>query len=276
MRIAIAALLAVAAMVLSAVTLSRVSQLSLPLPSALPILNIAIPLLAAIVWSLSQRLSAQLKQNAFRLLLPYLAGASNLAPFTLFTLSLVFAIPSDVQYCATDQYWLRMFEHKDETSIRSIQNRLQCCGLNSIHDRAWPFPSRTSDARACERTQGYHRACGNLWRREEALAAGLTAVSSLLNWIVLVRMHASHRSHTDAFRSYWQVKLLLYQLVVRNLLGLVPSIFLRVKQTRKRGRMMIQTRWSMRQGIKIPQFGTKRLITVIHRHLEILRDSRVS
>lgn len=189
MRLAVAALLACAAVVLSAVALSRVSQLSLPLPSALPLLNIAIPLLAAIVWPLSQRLSTQFKQSALRLLLPHLAGASNLAPFALFIVSLVFAVPSDIQYCAADRYWLRMFELKDETSIRSIQNRLQCCGLNSLHDRAWPFPSRTSDARACERTQHYNRACGNLWRHEEVLAAGLTAISSFLNWIVLVSTH---------------------------------------------------------------------------------------
>lgn len=167
-------------------------QLSSPLPSALPILNIAIPCVAALEYSLSQQLSPRLKQKSFHVLLPYLAGAANLTPFTLFILSLVFAVPSDITYCAADRHWLRMFETKDEVAIRSLQNRLQCCGYNSPRDRAWPFPSRTSDAGACERTQGYQRACGSLWRHEEGLAAVLSAISSLLNWAVLVSSRYQH------------------------------------------------------------------------------------
>lgn len=188
-RIAIAAVLAVAAVILSIIALTRVHQLSLPLPSALPALNIALPVLTTVIWPLSRRYSAQVKQRIFHALLPYLASASNLAPFTLLILSLVFAVPSDVQHCVSDQRWLTMFENKDEGSIRLIQNRLQCCGLNSPNDRAWPFPSRGVDAGACQRTQGYHRACGNMWRHEETLAAALTAVSSLLNWLFLVSQY---------------------------------------------------------------------------------------
>ncbi|KAK5083585.1 hypothetical protein LTR05_006088 [Lithohypha guttulata] len=84
-----------------------------------------------------------------------------------------------------------MFENKDANSIRSIQTRLQCCGLNSMHDRAWPFPSRGVDARACERNQGYTVACGNMWRQEESLAATLTAIASFLNWLMVTLIVAA-------------------------------------------------------------------------------------
>lgn len=79
-----------------------------------------------------------------------------------------------------------MFQRKDESGIRAIQTGLQCCGLNSRRDRAWPFPSHDVDARACERTLGYTSRCADRWQRQEAVAASLIVLASLLNWILLV------------------------------------------------------------------------------------------
>ena len=175
----------VTAIVLASISLVKVHNLSLPFPAAIPALNICAPIVTGLAFPLCWKLRATLKNQAIRVLLPYLASASSLPPFALSVLSLVYAIPSDVQMCAADQQWLRMFEHKDN-SIRTIQTRLQCCGLNSMHDRAWPFQSRNVDARTCERTQGYTVACGDMWRHEEVVAAALTAVASLLNWLMIV------------------------------------------------------------------------------------------
>lgn len=176
----------ITALVCAAVAWSRISQLSLPLPTILPALNVLLPVLTALILPISRRLAIQAKQQAIRLILPYLAHASTLLPFALFVLSLVYATPGDLQSCGIDRHWLRMFEAKNDRAIRNIQGTLQCCGLNSMHDRAWPFPSRGVDARACERTQGYTVPCGQRWRHEETIAATLVAVASFLNWLVIV------------------------------------------------------------------------------------------
>lgn len=186
-------ILGVAAIIFAAVALARSRELSLPLPASLAALNILIPIVTALAWPLTRSLATQVRRHALRLALSYLASASTLAPFVLLILSLVYAIPSDIQVCAADRHWLSMFENKDANSIRSIQTRLQCCGLNSMHDRAWPFPSRGVDARACERNQGYTVACGNMWRQEESLAATLTAIASFLNWLMMVRLVVSRQ-----------------------------------------------------------------------------------
>lgn len=187
----------VGAIVLASVALIKVHNLSLPFPAAIPALNICAPILIALALPLCWKLKTTVKKHAIRLLLPYLASASSLAPFALLILSLVYGVPSNVQRCAADQQWLRLFEHKD-TSIRTIQTRLQCCGLNSMHDRAWPFPAHNVDARTCERTQGYTIACGDVWRREEATAAALTAAASFLNWLMIVSSsNKPHRSCTN-------------------------------------------------------------------------------
>lgn len=179
-------ILASVGIVLAAVAWARINEFSLPLPAALPAINVLIPLLTAILWPIVRSLTARARKHALQALLPYLAHASKLIPFILLILSLVYAVPSDMQSCAVETQWLRMFRNKDERAIRSIQTRLQCCGFNSVHDRAWPFPSRGVGSDACERTQGYHVACGPGWRQEEMLAAVLTGVASFLNWLFMV------------------------------------------------------------------------------------------
>lgn len=180
------ACLGIAAIVCASIALSKISQLSLPLPTILPALNILVPLLTALLVPACQRVLQQVKQRAVRLVLPYLAHASTLLPFALLILSLVYSTPGDLQSCSLERHWLRMFEAKNDRAIRNIQTDLQCCGLNSIHDRAWPFPARGIDARACERTQGYTIPCAGRWQHEEMVAATLTALASFLNWSVVV------------------------------------------------------------------------------------------
>ncbi len=179
--------LATAAIVLSAVAWAKASDLSLPIPLALPALNVLLPILTALATPLSRRFATSVKKHALRLALPYMAYFSTLAPFTLFILSLVYALPSDLRACAADRQWLRMFDNKNERSVRTIQTRLQCCGYNSMHDRAWPFPSRNVDVRTCERTMGYTVACGEMWRHWEVFVAALTAAASFLNCLMTVR-----------------------------------------------------------------------------------------
>lgn len=176
-----------AAVVLRVIACVKTKQLTLPLPLTLPALNVVLSILSLVFTPPIRRYLPSLQQKAARLVQPYLIYGMTLVPFILFILFTVHAVPGNLQSCAADRQWLRLFEHKDATSIRGIQNRLQCCGYNSMHDRAWPFPAHNIDARACERTSGYIIACGNECRSEETSAALLTAVASFLNYLLTVR-----------------------------------------------------------------------------------------
>ena len=187
-------LVAVASMVVAAISWYRVRSLSLPLPMYLPALNVLFTAVAVTVVPISRRLGTkiQIGKHIRRRLLRTFVIAPTLALYALLILSLVYASPSDLQSCAADQYWLRIFESKNEIAVRRIQSRLRCCGYNSMRDRAWPFPSRNVDARTCERTQGYYIACGGLWRQEQQVAAVLCAIASFFNWLLMVICHVLH------------------------------------------------------------------------------------
>ena len=169
----------------AAISWTRLIQLSLALPLALPALNVLFTLLIAASAASGQFLSHRNRKA----LISLSRSMSTLALTILFTLSLVYAMPSDMQSCAADRQWLRMFESKNAIAVRKIQSNLHCCGYNSMRDRAWPFPSKDVDVGTCEKTQGYYIACGALWRQEQQFAAVMSATASFLNWLLMVTFH---------------------------------------------------------------------------------------
>ncbi|OKO91123.1 hypothetical protein PENSUB_13112 [Penicillium subrubescens] len=59
------------------------------------------------------------------------------------TLALAYLFPDRILSCNLDQQWQGFFQSKNSHAIRSIQDELQCCGLKSLHDRAWPFKDQS-------------------------------------------------------------------------------------------------------------------------------------
>lgn len=102
------------------------------------------------------------------------------------TISFVYVIPSEVALCFLDTQWNQMFRRKDANSIRTIQSSLRCCGLNSLHDRAWPFPAKGIGAGECERTQGWSQRCLEGWQREGRVAGGLIIAATILTGVLMV------------------------------------------------------------------------------------------
>ncbi|EXJ77236.1 hypothetical protein A1O3_10394 [Capronia epimyces CBS 606.96] len=102
--------------------------------------------------------------------------------------------------CALESQWTAMFRRKDERAIRAIQTALHCCGFNSPHDRAWPFPSRGVDAHACEVALGYDRRCVDPWRRHEVRVAVMVGVASLVNWLLAHLVDMALRADRDPDR----------------------------------------------------------------------------
>lgn len=161
-------------------------RLSLPYPVEIPKWNICIPV---VIWGLSVLSKKYFPIAEFRLpvkLVVLTSLCAILVPLISAAVSAVFAFPSDLRDCSSEKQWARLFQQKDEAAIRSVQDQLRCCGFNSMHDRAWPFPSRDNDARACERMQGYVIPCVGPWAQQAWIAAVLGGFASILNAIVVV------------------------------------------------------------------------------------------
>lgn len=50
------------------------------------------------------------------------------------------SIPSSTRECLLGTQWQQFWTSHDASSIRRIQDTYDCCGYNSVRDRAWPFP----------------------------------------------------------------------------------------------------------------------------------------
>lgn len=58
-----------------------------------------------------------------------------------------------------ESIWQSWFRDKEGAPIRTLQDRLDCCGLRSNVDRAWPFPDKTHNANACLAIYGRTTSC---------------------------------------------------------------------------------------------------------------------
>lgn len=101
-------------------------------------------------------------------------------PIVLIVMSAVYTFSVDARMCSSELQWRRWFRNKDEAVIRSIQDAYRCCGLNSMRDQAWPFPSRNTDASTCQRTSGFRTHCGPLWQDQLQATAVFCIVASIL------------------------------------------------------------------------------------------------
>lgn len=83
------------------------------------------------------------------------------------TVALAYLFPDRIRSCNLEQQWQGFFQLKNAHAIRSIQDEFRCCGLRSLHDRAWPFKDRTHGDNACELQLGYQRSCFTPWREKQ-------------------------------------------------------------------------------------------------------------
>lgn len=160
---------------------ARSAYFSLPLPMSVPAISAFHPILSAVVIPLTARTLKNRYGNA-ALLSSIVSYLLTLIPVVLLTLALIYSYPSQLLSCSLERQWDHLFRTKNADAVRAIQDSLRCCGLNSRHDRAWPFPSNGVDARECERTQGWNVRCLDGWSEQETTMAGLVAVASVVNW----------------------------------------------------------------------------------------------
>jgi hypothetical protein len=169
---------------------AKTVHLSLPLPLAVPATSTFHPIVSAVAIPLAAATLGNRYKNA-TVLSGTLSYILSLIPIVLMTLALIYSIPSQLSACSLESHWGYLFRTKNADAIRAIQSSLRCCGLNSMHDRAWPFPSNGIDARECERTQGWNVQCLDGWREQQDRTAGLVVVACVASWIFVV----SHPRH---------------------------------------------------------------------------------
>ncbi|KAF4343687.1 hypothetical protein FBEOM_2360 [Fusarium beomiforme] len=142
----------------------RSSNLSLAISPTLSILTILLPIVGFLNTAFYPGIRRTTRSSS--------SGVAQLAPLIvqvlqalvttiLATLLIERAVPSEVMGCMLDKKWMSMFRAHDAGSIRRIQDAFDCCGLNSIRDRAYPFPGTAPSN--CAETYGRSSACREPW-----------------------------------------------------------------------------------------------------------------
>ncbi|KAF2749136.1 hypothetical protein M011DRAFT_466254 [Sporormia fimetaria CBS 119925] len=171
---------------------SRAQQLSLPISDVLIGFVEALPIIAGLVLEVGydgtrhQERRRKLPKGDTRG--PPLVIVANTVIFiystAVMTLLGTHVGPVPGLRCGLEERWTQMFRLKKEEPIRTIQDAFKCCGLINSHDRAWPFPDKTHDQHACEKTFGRTSGCLVPWRQEEQRMAGImmAAVGLVFLW----------------------------------------------------------------------------------------------
>ncbi|GAO14049.1 hypothetical protein UVI_02035980 [Ustilaginoidea virens] len=161
------------------------ASLSLPISPALTIITVLLPLAAAANALFYLRSAAP-----YGVVATALQVAQGVLTAVLATLLFASAVPSAARACLLSTLWQRLFRARDAESILRIQDALDCCGFNTVRDRAWPFPADRVPAHQCAETYGRDAACARPWgaalQRNAGLGLGVVLLVGLLqmaSWV---------------------------------------------------------------------------------------------
>jgi hypothetical protein len=98
-------------------------------------------------------------------------------------------IPPSSLHCGLKERWYTLYNWKDGDAIRRIQDAFDCCGLDTVKDRAWPFSF--NGASTCAKDFGRKNSCFGAWRKEEQIQAGLLLLVAVLVFVVKVLVPSS-------------------------------------------------------------------------------------
>jgi len=163
--------------------IARTSYFSLPTSIFAQALAILLPLLSYSTVLLSLRSSTKPRLKSAVTITLYLIP---LLSAILATLSFADLRPESLQ-CFMRDHWQLLWSTRDGTTMQRIQDAFNCCGFGNTHDQAWPRrdPEHQTEHR-CEIDTGRRTSCRTPWMDEERTALGLTATIG----IVLLLCHA--------------------------------------------------------------------------------------
>ncbi|KAJ5511961.1 hypothetical protein N7453_004064 [Penicillium expansum] len=158
--------------VLGAISWSRTVALLLPLPTWVPAVATLISPITGLILIATRILSTRSNNETTRnhrwtAISGILDQIQTVISTIVATVAIAYLFPDKILSCNLNQQWQEYFQSKDSHAIRSIQDELRCCGLRSIHDRAWPFKDRNHGDNACELQLGYQRSCFAPWREHQ-------------------------------------------------------------------------------------------------------------
>jgi hypothetical protein len=139
------------------------SHLSLPISSAVTIFTALLPILSFLNSFIHPSLLhfAHNSSNPFVRLSPTATQTlQGILTSILATLLFERVAPSDTIECLLNNRWLGLWRDRNGEAIRLIQDTLNCCGLNSLKDRAYPI----SDPQACAGMFGRNQVCRGPWK----------------------------------------------------------------------------------------------------------------
>ncbi|TLD36943.1 hypothetical protein E2P81_ATG02725 [Venturia nashicola] len=170
---------------------------SLPLPRTLSAFTIALPLITGLTISsittlpssrpllLKSRSKPKTNQHQWQ---NYTLLLLTILSTVLATLNGTYLPSSASQTCALDTKWQNMFSNHDGKAIQRIQDAFECCGLHSVLDKAFPFPSKNVGVDACSKTFGRKKSCLDDWSGEEKQVAGLglVVILGVVVWEIII------------------------------------------------------------------------------------------
>lgn len=164
---------------------SRILFLSLPIPKALALFTVVLPLITGIstqgAYGLIQRPS---KKENYRLMIPLITiiGFQLIYETIVATLALTYIVPPSTLKCGLNERWGYLSGQKNVNAVRAIQDTFNCCGLNTIYDRAYPFSSNNRST--CAEVFNRNKSCFGDWRKAEQTNAGLLLLVALVVFII--------------------------------------------------------------------------------------------
>jgi hypothetical protein len=152
------------------------SNLALPVSPTLTILAILLPI-SAIANTIFLPIYLRTDLASARQTRQFVANSVQVVQLllttVLATLLLSSAVPSAARTCLLASTWQSLFSSKNAASIRRIQDAFECCGFNSVRDRAWPFAEDRGSGSACAERFGRTATCSVSWTAALQRTAGM-------------------------------------------------------------------------------------------------------
>ncbi|OIW27795.1 hypothetical protein CONLIGDRAFT_646024 [Coniochaeta ligniaria NRRL 30616] len=192
---------------------TNAAALSLPLSPASTISTILLPILSffnTVYYATRARTaqSSSTRPSQQQLLPPGLQVLQTIITTILGTSFFSNFIPSATRECLLSTRWQKLWTTHDATKIRRIQDAFDCCGLNSVRDRAWPFPNKANPQPGCASQFGRTASCAGPWTRAlqttGGIEFGIVAAVGVLQLVnIILQRYLSSRGRRSAHSVSW-------------------------------------------------------------------------
>lgn len=212
-------LLILAALAAGAIIIhARFSALSLPVPIALRVFAILLPILGGFntfftrpSFSSNRRATfspggSRLPPNVQMTIYTAANAIQGILTTVLITLFGTFMAPiSDpVASCRLSSQWDHFWRTHDDSTISRLQNRFDCCGFRKPQDRAWPFPNRENN-HTTQCMELFHRKmpCQEPWGQELRANAGAAVAIFVVVGVLQILSVVYGNSMLRAMGRFW-------------------------------------------------------------------------